>query len=340
MQEIKPKSFWKRPEGKTGTIFGLGLLGLGAYGLVIALPAILAFAQTVLGLIVTLSVLAAVVYVLLDSRFRNLLWYGYKSVMRFITSVFVQIDPIGIIESYIDDLKNNLKKMGKQISNLRGQMRKLKTMMEENEKNMDKNMRLASQAKQKGKDSVMVLKSRKAGRLRESNLKLNDLYKKMEVLYRVLTKMYGNSEILLEDIQDEVMIKKREREAIKASHSAMHSARNIIMGNKDKRQLFDQAMESIADDVGKKVGEMEQFMEMSSTFMDSIDLQNGVFEEEGLAMLEKWEKEGISSILGDEKGQAIKDAENENVELDLDAPIVDPEAKKGHKNQYSDLFDF
>lgn len=53
----------------------------------------------------------------------------------------------------------------------------------------------------------------------------------------------------------------------------MKSAMNIIAGNSDKRAMFDQAMESIADDVAMKVGEMERFMEMSSNFMDSIDLQ-------------------------------------------------------------------
>ena len=49
-------------------------------------------------------------------------------------------------------------------------------------------------------------------------------------------------------------------------------------------------LEAIADDVSNKVGEMEQFMSMSENFMQSIDLQNGVFEEEGLKMLEKMGK--------------------------------------------------
>lgn len=51
------------------------------------------------------------------------------------------------------------------------------------------------------------------------------------------------------------------------------------------------AVEAIADDVANKVGEMERFMDMSSKFMDSVDLQNGVFEEEGLKMLEQWENQ-------------------------------------------------
>ena len=52
---------------------------------------------------------------------------------------------------------------------------------------------------------------------------------------------------------------------------------SIIKGDADRRVMFDQALEYVADDVANKVGEMERFMEMSSDFMNSIDLQNGVF---------------------------------------------------------------
>ncbi|MBK6609588.1 MAG: hypothetical protein IPI59_09020 [Sphingobacteriales bacterium] len=342
MQEITPtKTFWKRPEGKTGAFFGLLLLGGGAFLLYTFLPALIALAANTLYLVIMLSVLAAVVYVVLDPKFRNLIWYIYKSIMRFITGLFVKIDPIGIIESYVDDLRNNLKKMGEQISMLRGQMRRLSDEITKNERQMQSDMALASKAKEKGKDNIMVLKARKAGRLQESNLKLTDLYKKMEVLYKVLCKMYENSEVLLEDIQDEVSVRKREREAIRASHSAMQSAMNIISGDKDRRAMFDQAMEAIADDIGNKVGEMERFMEISSNFMESIDLQNGVFEEEGLKMLEKWEKEGSSFLLGAEKQSIINSSNSSDsgTPIDLDAPVQAP-TKEGRKNQYSDLFDF
>ncbi len=62
----------------------------------------------------------ALLYVLLDPKFRTLIWYIYKSIMRSVTGMFVQIDPIGILESYIDSLKDNLHKMDKQIGALRG----------------------------------------------------------------------------------------------------------------------------------------------------------------------------------------------------------------------------
>ena len=218
--------------------------------------------------------------------------------MRWITGIFVTIDPIGILKNYISDLQDNLQKMGTQIGNLKGQMRKLVTIVDENNKEINNNMLIAKKAKEQNNESAMVLASRKAARLQESNEKYTALHSKMSILYRVLTKMYSNSEILIEDTTDQVKVKEQERKAIRASHSAMRSAMSIIKGDADKRAMFDQAMEVIADDVANKVGEMERFMEMSSSFMNSIDLQNGVFEEQGMKMLEDYEKNSTLLLLG------------------------------------------
>jgi phage shock protein A len=253
--------------------------------------------------------------------------------------MFVQIDPIGILKSYIEDLRDSLGKMNTQIGNLKGQMYKLAEMIKQNQKDIQNNLGLASKAKEIGKESIMVLKARKAGRLTDSNVKLDDLYKRMEVLYRVLAKMYENSEIMLEDLQDQVVVKEQEYKAIKASHSAMRSAQAILSGNSDKKYMYDMALEAMATDVGQKVGEMERFMDMSKSFMDSIDLQNGVFEEEGMQMLEKWEKEGVSFLLGGDKQQIINKANSTAEVLDLNAPTKTASKEERGGNQYDSLFD-
>ena len=98
--------------------------------------------------------------------------------------------------------------------------------------------------------------------------------------------------------------------------------------------MFDAAMEAIADDVANKVGEMERFMEISSNIMDSVDLQNGIFAEEGMKMLEDWEQK--STLLLMDGGTMGEDA------LDLDEPIARPEKQEqrntGNKG-YDSLFD-
>lgn len=339
LQPIKPKSFWERPEGLTGGLFMAALLLGGGYLLYQALPYLITLASNTLYLAGLLAALAAIIYVVLDPKMRNLVWYMYKSVMRWITGIFVQIDPIGILKSYIEDLKDSLSKMNSQISSLKGQMYKLNEMIKQNQRNIQNNLSLAGKAKETGKDALMVLQARKAGRLQDSNMKLEDLYKRMEVLYRVLTKMYENSEIMLEDLSDQVVVKEQEYKAIKASHSAIRSAQAILSGNSDKKYMYDMALEAMAEDVGQKVGEMERFMDMSKNFMDGIDLQNGVFEEEGLAMLEKWEKEGVSFLLGGEKNKIVAKANNAAEVLDLNAPVHMPSKAERGGNQYDTFFE-
>ncbi|MCP9235636.1 hypothetical protein [Lewinella sp. JB7] len=284
------KSFWQRPEGVTGLIFLVALLA-GAGLLVTTFSGvILPFLSTTIGIVVAGLVLLAVVFAIADPRTRTLLAYMYKSAMRRVTGLFVNIDPIGILQSYVEELERNLQDMRKQIGKIRGQMRHLTTLMETNEAESQKQLKLAALAKEKGKNQQMILSSRRAARLRESNQKYQVLLTKMEVLNRVLNRMHQNSEVLLEDTRDQVDLRIQERKAIRASHGAMKSAISVINGNPDQRAMFDQAMEAITEDVANKVGEMERMMELSNNFMASVDLQNGVFADEGLRMLEEWEQ--------------------------------------------------
>jgi hypothetical protein len=222
--------------------------------------------------------------------------------------------------------------MSKQIGGLKGQMRRLKDIVTENNTEIEQNMLIARKAKEQGNQKHMLLSSRKAARLKESNKKYTALHNKMSILYRVLTKMYSNSEILLADTEDQVKVKEQERKAIRASHSAMRSAMSIIKGDGDKRAMFDQAMEVIADDVANKVGEMERFMEMSSDFMNSVDLQNGVFEEQGLKMLEEYEKQSTLLLLG---GHEKLDDDI----LELKEPDVQFDEFNDDDNSYEGMFD-
>jgi hypothetical protein len=328
------KAFWTKPEGVTGALFLAFLIFGGGFLVAKSLAAIVA--STTTGAFVSLMLLGTIIFLALDSKSRTLVSYMYKSAMRWLTGLFIDIDPIGILKNYIEDLKSKLNAMNRQIGQLRGQMHKLQEIILVNKKEINSNLAMASEASQSNKEAQMLLKTRKAGRLQESNVKLEDLYKKMEILYRVLKKMYENSEVLVEDVQDQVMVKEQERKAMMASHSAMKSAMSVIKGDPDKKEMFDAALESIADDVANKMGEMERFMDVSKGFMQSIDLQNGIFEEEGLKMLEKWENESISLLLGDEKSNLIKPKDDDV--LDLSAPMAHPE-KVGRTNQYDNLFE-
>jgi hypothetical protein len=322
-----PKSFWQRPEGVTGFIFMAGIVTGGGYLLYKLLPYLVNILQNAVHAAILFVVLGAILYVLLDKKFRNLVWFIYKSIMRWITQLFVNIDPIGILETYIENLHKNLEEMNLHIAKLKGQIQKIKTIISKNENEMKESLEMAEQAKKANNMDVVVINTRQYGRLEESNKRFTELLTKMEILYRVLSKMYDNSGYLIKDIENEVRIKKQEREAIRSGYSAMKRAMSIVNGDPDKKMMFDQAMDAIVDDISNKIGEMERFMEVSSTFIESIDLQNGVYEQKGMELLEKMEKQGISLLLSEPK--------TENAEM---VPVNDTPTEENNGHKYQNLF--
>lgn len=337
-EKFSPKSFWERPEGTTGMVVGIGAILGGGYLLYKALPYVITLLENTIYASVLGVVAFMILWVVMDKRFWTLSSYLYRSVMRWITGVFIQIDPIGILKNYIEDLIKSLARMNKHIAALQGQIRQVKNLIAQNERERDDALKMMHQAKKENKNSIITLKARKAGRLENSNTTLQQLLTKMEVLYRVLVKMYETSDVLIEDMKDEVQVKEREREAINASYSALRAAMKIMSGDPDKKAMFDQTMEYLAYDYGMKIGEIENFVRMSENFISTVDLQNGVYEEEAMRMLDEWEKKSDSLLLGDKKNTLIAQAYNPNDELDME--YVRPTASKSNTNQagYGDFF--
>lgn len=329
----KMKSFWERPEGTTGAFVLVGGLAVLGYGLYKFLPFLITLLENTLYAVFLGVGLFAVIYVLLDKRFQTLVASFYKSLMRWITGIFITIDPIGIIKNYLETLEGNLAQMKQQLARLKGEMKKLQMKIQENERLMQSNLKTASAAKEKGNTGVMVLQTRKAGRLQDSNLTLQGLLTKMEALYRVLFKMCEVSEILVEDVRDQIQVKEAEYNAMKAGYSAFKSALKIINGGTDEKALFDQTMQYLADDLGAKVGEIETFMEMSQGFLNSVDVQQGVFTAEGMDMLEKWEKQSESLMLGNEKKLLLTQQAPPDLEV---VPVAHPQRQGQPAAKYLD----
>ncbi len=317
MDSYKPKSFWQKPEGTTGSIFAVALLAALGMGLYIILPTLIELMQNTIYAILLGLVLLALVYMILDNKVRTLVWYMYKTLMRTITSWFVTIDPVKILEVYVEHLRSSMEKMNGHIMKLKTEIRKLKDLITKNEKDMDNEFAMAKTAKSASNEKQASLSVRQAERLKESNKRLQDLLTKMEGVYNMLMRVHENANYILQDTVNEVDLRKREYSALKAGHSAFRSAMSVIKGDTDKMEIFNMSMERVAADVSTKIGEMERFIELSSDALDRVDLQNAVFEEEGFKSLEAWEQK--SSLL--HMGKASNGA-----------------AVASSKSKYSDLF--
>ena len=310
MEDIKTKSFWQKPEGTTGMLM---LAGAGV-GLFFAAPILLALVSTLAALVgqtLMLVVLGTVLFLFLNIIFNKkvqiLVRMGFKSVMRWITKWFVEIDPIGIMKNYVSMLADKLQIMDDGRNKLRGQIKILEKKIQETDGKYDNAMATMKVAQDKGMKGQMAIQGKQAGRMEKlSKATLAPLLTMLQVHLRALNKYYEVTEAVIEDTKNEVEAKQIEREAITASYSVLMTAKKILNGGTDEKELFDMAMESVVNDLGMKVGEIEGFLENSKGFIDGLDLQNGVYEANALAKLQEWEAKADSVLLGNTKAQLLE----------------------------------
>jgi len=210
--QARVKTFWEKPEGKTGMVAIAALVGALGYGLFLALPFLLTLVGNTIALVGMGAVLAGMLYVLMNKNFQNLMSFGFKLVMKKLTSLFVRIDPIAIMEIYIENLKESYSKMRKQVSLIRGQIATLREKIAKQNMEIDNNLKLASKAYEKNDKKNTVLNARQAERVRKSNVNLNDLLVKMEKMHDMLNHTAENADFLIQDMQAEVALKKDERD--------------------------------------------------------------------------------------------------------------------------------
>lgn len=297
-RDYKPKTFWERPEGVTGQIVGVAAIGAVGYGLYLVLPAVIRLLENALYAALLGAAAIAVAYVFTDRRFWRLGSYLYQSLMRKITQVFVEIDPIGIMLTYAEELEKKLSVMSSRIATLSGLIRSCQEEIHKNERIRNQSLLLVKEATRAGKTLVVAEESRQAGRMQEANATYLDLLAKMQLLHAVLVKYQDISRFLVKDIRREINVKKRRKQMTDAAHSAIRAAKSIINGDPDARAMFDLADEYLAHDYAMKIGEIEDFMRMSDSFVSTVDLQNGVYAAEALKTIEEWERQGDSILLG------------------------------------------
>lgn len=313
---LKAKSFWERKEGTTGMItIGLGVLGvalsadwlIGLFGKMI----------TLLGQGITIAVLGcilfAIVMVITNKKFQMLVSYMFKSAMRTLTGWFVEIDPIGIMRNYISESEKKRESMNESIAKLNGQIKNCEKNISDNEKTYTKSLQEFKIAREQGKSAAMTLASRQMERMQKMNEEqLKPIHAQMTVHLKALRKYHEATDIIIQDMRAEVDAQHKLREMMKASYGAMSMAKKIMQGG-DERELYDMALESAVTDFGMKLGEIENFMENSKGFIESLDIANGVADAKALERLKAWEEETDSVVLGKQKRQLLEHSPVEGV---------------------------
>jgi len=290
--DAERRSFWSRPEGVLGLVVLAGLVGTGLFYFNEVVKFLIEVASNTLHLAFLLGGIALLVFLATSRDIRTGLFFLFKTLMRKITGLVIQLDPIAILKIYIEDLKQKRQKMQGQIDTLAGQMVKLNKKINENneeikQKFAEANKATSLAAKPGMKEAAQLATIEGAG-LQQMNEKLLPLQRNIKMVLAFMEKVNTSADYIIKETEIKVRLKEVEYKMVKESSNALRTAVSIFKGDPDKKFYFDESMEYIQDDMSQKLGEMKRAMDMSMDFINSVDVQNGVLSDKGEAMLQAY----------------------------------------------------
>ncbi|RTQ53465.1 hypothetical protein EJV47_01625 [Hymenobacter gummosus] len=292
--DVEKRSFWSRPEGILGLAVIVAAGGVGLYFFNEIVEFLIKVVSNTLQLGLLLGAVALLVFLLTSRDIRTGAFFLFKTLMRKMAGLIIQLDPIAILKIYIDDLKQKRQKMQGQIDTLAGQLVKLNKKINENndlikQKFAEAN-KASSMADRPGMKEASQLATIEGAGLQQMNEKLLPLQRNMKVVLAFMEKVNQSADYIIKETEIKVRLKEVEYKIVKESSSALRTAVSIFKGNPDKKFYFDESMEYIQDDMSQKLGEMKRAMDLSMDFINSVDVQNGILSDKGQAMLEAYNK--------------------------------------------------
>ena len=244
-------------------------------------------------------------WVLIDPKFRTLAFYLYRSAMRAITGMFIDIDPIGVLKTYKERMQGKLDEMSKSLSDLKAQRIKVTRLIDANAKEFDNEMHLVEQAKKTGNTRAEALEGKQLVRLKSMQERyLGDL-NRITLLCTVLDRYYGLCQDTITDMDREIKFRQQEREYSQSSRSVVRNATAILKGLPEK-EMWDDGMAALEKQYTEAIGEVENFLDVTKNILTQADMQDGADASKAMELLDNWQKKNADVALGGQGGQVSK----------------------------------
>lgn len=307
-QKISP---WEKPGGTLGLIVVGGAIAGGCILLYKILPFLITLTTNILTLAMLVGVLALIAFLISDKRFRKTVSMVYFMIMRKITGLVIEIDPIAIVEQKVKEMKEKIQVIEKQMGNIRGLILQNDRRVKNKKAELEKQLGMLKQYEQRNMLDRAKITERQVVRLQAAverqTKRLEDSQKWMEILKQLKER----ADLVVIDTENEVNDRKEEYESIKAQHKAFSSIMSIIKGNPDDLEDFTRAMDYMAHDISMRLGEMSNVIDETGGLLSQISVEDGVTSDKAKELLQKYENEGIDGLFAKSNSE-VKKAKLEN----------------------------
>jgi len=287
----KPKrTYWQRPEGKVGMGIMAGVGVAAAWGFYKILPALIALAENTLYLAGLVGVMAFIYCMLFVwDRPRTLFFYALQMISRWITGNFVELDPVSILMSFVKQMKQRRDVIQDRLGRIVGVKRMVQAKIDKSEKERQQALRLAAAARTQNMEDGLNAHAEIAARRSRDIEEYQSMLGQVESIEKLLHRVLRRADYHIQTAEDEANQLADKHTITGAVQSATTAAQGIF-GESDLAEVRDMAAERIRDDYEKRLGELQNLIDLTD-FDKAVDLQQMAFRQEGLAQLAEAERQ-------------------------------------------------
>ncbi len=295
----RPKrTFWQKPEGKVGAGIMAALGVAMAWGFVKALPMLIQIAENTLYLAFLIGMLVMLYcMVFVWDRPRTLLFYMLQMVSRWITSNFVELDPVAILKSFVTQMEKRREVIQDRLGRLVGVRRMLESKIAKSEKERQGALRLAKAAQGQGDEDGLNAHAEIAARRARDIEEYKAMKEQMLSIEKLLNRVLRRANYHIQTARDEANQLADKHTISIAVGSATEAAKGIF-GDSDLAEVRDMAADRIRENYEARLGELQTLIDLTD-FDHAVDLNQMAFRQEGLAQLLEAEKKVTAAELSD-----------------------------------------
>jgi ABC-type multidrug transport system fused ATPase/permease subunit len=235
----------------------------------------------------------------------------YLSICRSLTRAIIKYDPLGHMDSYLERFVISHNELKQTIISVDAKRIEMQREFERSTDSFGKNMQLASAAKkvalknEPNSDAYienMQLATHHATMAesdRENVEKFKPTFELIKKQLVILNKVEGKWKYDIKELQYDINNKRTQYETLRKTAAAAKKAQEFITGNSKEAKDFQMSVSILEEKITMKFAAIEQFQKDSKMIMQTFDLQQTMNESEGMKLLEQYEQNGNSILLGE-----------------------------------------
>jgi phage shock protein A len=323
------KSLWKQKEGPAAMGISAILAAAALYALYKMLPALLAFATGVLQLAIIGIAIAFIGWMFVADAPRTLISYGLRVFARFLTSIFVELDPIGIIREYVARMKERLEVVQESIAGMAGVARTIEGEIERNSKEMREYLTKAGIAERQGDQDALNTYAEMAERRDHDANEYRAQYADIKETLDALQDVEGLVKAQIASSEDEADRLAR-KDKIAREVGKATSAAKAALGYNRELEIKNMAAEEVRSRYDQKMGGLDALVNMTRDLKADVDMDKMVFREGGKAKLA-----ALRAKMGEVEGEVVGDQKMLTAGEARPVLVKTPEQVASQQNRWS-----